>query len=161
MDIKEARIDDVVVIADLAKTIWEQHFTPIIGAEQVAYMLDTFQSVAAITAQLKEGYIYYLMYEGSKPIGYSAILYSEERSFLSKIYILVEARGKGYASKCMNFMEQTARAMHSKAIWLTCNKYNEQTLAQYFTLGFNVFDSVVKEIGNGYVMDDYYLEKIL
>jgi len=44
-------------------------------------------------------------------------------------------------------------------IWLTCNKNNSRTLSIYKKLGFSIIDSIVTDIGNGFVMDDYVLEK--
>ena len=35
--------EDVKTLAALADEIWHQHFTPIIGEQQVNYMLDWFQ----------------------------------------------------------------------------------------------------------------------
>ena len=54
--VKAGSNQDFSQIETLAREIWEEHYTPIIGAEQVAYMLDKFQSVAAMQKQIKEGY---------------------------------------------------------------------------------------------------------
>ena len=43
-------------ITDLATVIWQEHYTPIIGVGQVAYMLDNFQSVSAIESQIQQKY---------------------------------------------------------------------------------------------------------
>ena len=48
--------------AMLAHSIWNQHYTPIIGKEQVDYMLANFQSEQAIKEQMDEGYRYFLTY---------------------------------------------------------------------------------------------------
>ena len=50
--------DDIYTVATLAQEIWTQHFTPIIGASQVDYMLNKFQSTEAITAQIADGWEY-------------------------------------------------------------------------------------------------------
>ena len=48
---------DIQRTAETAREIWTQHFTPIIGAEQVEYMLEKFQSDRAIRNQIeREGY---------------------------------------------------------------------------------------------------------
>ncbi|NCB47474.1 GNAT family N-acetyltransferase, partial [bacterium] len=36
----KATFDDAAELAGLAETIWREHYTPIIGAEQVEYMLE-------------------------------------------------------------------------------------------------------------------------
>jgi hypothetical protein len=41
------------------------------------------------------------------------------------------------------------------------NKYNSQPIAVYEKLGFRVVAAVVQDIGGGFVMDDYRMEKTL
>ncbi len=60
------------LIAQLADTIWREHYTPIIGASQVAYMLSEFQSAKAIEKQVSQGVQYYLIFYASHPVGYLA-----------------------------------------------------------------------------------------
>ena len=45
---------DFEIVADLAKEIWTEHYTPIIGWQQVEYMLEKFQSATEIENQIKE-----------------------------------------------------------------------------------------------------------
>ena len=52
-EIRPAKSDsEIQDIAILAEEIWHQHFTPIIGKEQVDYMVDKFQSYPAIKRRL-------------------------------------------------------------------------------------------------------------
>ena len=72
--------------AKLAREIWTEHFTAIIGADQVEYMLDKFQSENAIADQIQnKGYVYYLIEESKQAIGYCAIVLEEDELFLSKL----------------------------------------------------------------------------
>ena len=48
--------------------------------------------------------------------------------------------------------------MDKKAIYLTCNKYNQNSLDIYKAKGFAEVDSVKTDIGNGFIMDDYILQ---
>ena len=41
------------------------------------------------------------------------------------------------------------------------NKNNKDAIEKYIHLGFKQIDFVVPDIGNGYVMDDYVMEKII
>jgi hypothetical protein len=43
-------------------------------------------------------------------------------------------------------------------LWLTVNKGNPSVRA-YERLGFKIVDAMVVDIGGGYVMDDYKMEK--
>ena len=60
---KAAEDSQVQAIADLAAVIWAEHFTPIIGEKQVAYMVDKFQSYPALTQQIQDGYEYYQFFD--------------------------------------------------------------------------------------------------
>ena len=47
-------------VAQLAKDIWEEYYPAIISQGQIAHMINTFQSPAAIESQITEGMQYYL-----------------------------------------------------------------------------------------------------
>jgi GNAT superfamily N-acetyltransferase len=142
----------------LAKTIWEKHYTPIIGEKQVTYMLDNFQSVVAIEQQIVEGYQYYLI-KDTEYLGYLGIVIEEGIIFLSKLYLLEEARGKGIGREAINYVETIARDNKITKIYLTCNKHNISSLQVYKRLGFACVRTEESNIGEGYIMDDYVLEK--
>ncbi len=71
--IREAVHDeDLRKVEALAAEIWTEHYTPIIGSRQVAYMLEKFQSFGAIKKQVPEGMRYYLMHWKGEAVGYMA-----------------------------------------------------------------------------------------
>lgn len=55
----------------------------------------------------------------------------------------------------------TRRAQKQQALrlQLVCNKRNTGSLAAYARLGFSVTGECVTQIGDGYVMDDYQMQK--
>ncbi|MFV0400575.1 MAG: GNAT family N-acetyltransferase [Oscillospiraceae bacterium] len=153
--------EEISLAAALAAEIWTEHYTPLIGSEQVAYMVEKFQSIAAITAALKEGYLYYTASWEGQPAGYIGIRQEEDGVFLSKYYVKDSFRGKGVGSALMAFVEEfcTEKGLHK--VWLTCNKGNSDSLAVYGHLGFVKASSQTVDIGGGYVMDDYVMEKTI
>ena len=46
-------------VANMAYKIWNEYYTPLIGKEQVDYMLSRFQNAKAIDKQIQEGYHYF------------------------------------------------------------------------------------------------------
>ena len=42
--------------------------------------------------------------------------------------------------------------------YLTVNKNNTKAISVYKSFGFDITDTVVTDIGGGYVMDDYIME---
>lgn len=145
-------------VAALADEIWHEHFTPIIGEEQVEYMLDKFQSAPAIAAQLSDGYEYFLFLSDGTPAGYTGVHAEDGQLFLSKLYIRADHRGQHISTQAVEFLKDLCRKRGLSRIWLTCNKYNSHTLDVYRHLGFVTFDTREADIGGGFIMDDYLLE---
>ena len=154
--------EEIKETAGLAREIWTEHYISIIGAEQVAYMLDKFQSEDAIAEQIKnQGYVYYLINENNKAAGYFAIIQEDDALFLSKVYVIKNLRCKGIARKVIDFIKNLAFEKNLKKITLTVNKNNTGSMSAYEKLGFVNIGSIVQDIGGGFVMDDYKMELIL
>ena len=153
--------DQIEIIDDMACDIWNEYFTPIIGKAQVDYMLDKFQSKKAITKQMEKGFEYYLIKVDEECFGYLCVLPEEEKLFLSKIYIISTERGKGYGRQAIEFLEKVAIEKGSRSISLTVNKNNLGAIEMYKKLGFENKGGVVQDIGNGFIMDDYKMKKVL
>lgn len=153
--------DQIAEVAALAREIWTGHYTPIIGSAQVEYMLDRFQSPAAIAGQIRTGCRYFLIKDGPRSVGYLAVQPKGDELFLSKIYVLAAMRRKGFGKKAVGFAESLARENGFRKITLTVNKFNNGTIRVYEKIGFKNLGSVIQDIGNGFVMDDYKMEKIV
>lgn len=150
----------VATVAALAAKIWREHYPAIIGAGQVEYMIERFQSAAAMEAQIREqGYRYFLVEDGDGPAGYLAAAVRGEELFLSKFYLTAACRGRGYARPMMGFVEDLARAAGCRALTLTVNKRNAVAIRAYERLGFVIEKEIVIDIGGGYVMDDYAMAR--
>lgn len=161
IDIKTADTADAPLIAALAKEIWTQHYVSIITVEQINFMLKNYQSAEAIIKDIKNGMIYDVAYSDGEPCGYSATSSDETGLFLSKLYVRQSCRGQGIAKALMTRINERAKNAQAPRIWLKCNKYNKDSLAAYERLGFTVAYPCITEIGGGFVMDDYALEKMV
>jgi RimJ/RimL family protein N-acetyltransferase len=151
----------IEIVVNLAYEIWNEYFIPIIGKAQVDYMLEKFQSRKAISEQIKNGFLYYLIRSSNDFIGYIGIHPKQDELFLSKIYIRSSERGKGYGRKAIQFFEKLAQEKGLRKITLTVNKSNTNTIKAYEKFGFRNLGSVVQDIGNGFIMDDYGMEKAI
>lgn len=149
-------------MAELAARIWRNHYTPIIGEAQVEYMLDKFQSAEAIGKQIDDGYDYRLIVDAEgKDVGYFGVVPRKNELFLSKLYILCGNRGKGYGRRAVEEVSKLAKKLKLPKITLTVNKNNADSIKAYEKFGFKIKDSVVNDIGSGFVMDDYVMEKTI
>ncbi|WP_236778441.1 GNAT family N-acetyltransferase [Pseudalgibacter alginicilyticus] len=162
IEIKAASsILDYIQIEALANTIWYEHYRPIIGENQVNYMLEKFQSVSAIKEQIDNGFEYFIVIFDKKPVGYMAVKQEPEFLFLSKIYILNNHRGKNLGRKMLCFIEENAKNKNLKNIRLTVNINNTNSIKAYEKWGFQKSGTLVTDIGNGFVMDDFEMIKTL
>ena len=152
--------EDIKTTANLAYKIWTKHYVPIIGQDQVNYMLENLQSEKAISEQLKSGYLYYLIYQEDVPVGYLGLRpnYPNGKLMISKIYIDSTARGLGYGYKLLDFVKQLCLERKIERIWLTVNRHNIDSINWYKKKGFVVDGEKQIDIGNGFIMDDYILE---
>lgn len=149
-------------LAGIANQVWHEHFISILSMDQIDYMVDKFQSVPAITDQIEnQSYQYFLLDINGVCIGYTGIKPDGDKLFLSKLYLLKEYRGKGYASQAFEFLEGLCLGMGWNTIWLTVNRFNDNTIKVYEKKGFETIRTQVADIGNGFVMDDYIMEKRL
>ena len=139
-------------IENLAYKIWQEHYTPIIGKDQVHYMLHKFQSVEAMSEQIKNGFLYFMCEHENLPVGYMSVSAYDDTLFLSKFYILKTERRKGYGRKMIAYLESVTKEKNLNKISLTVNKYNTQSIKMYEQVGFVICNTVVKDIGKGFVM---------
>ena len=152
----------IQVVANLASKIWNEHYVPIIGVEQVDYMLKTFQSIVAIERQINsENQEYYLIYHKGEPSGYIAVKYDGLELFLSKFYLLKEKRGSGLGKEGLKFIIRRAKELGASAINLTVNKNNINSIKAYEQMGFKNTGAIVADIGSGFVMDDYMMKLMI
>lgn len=145
------------IIESLASSIWTEHYTPIIGAAQVEYMLKNFQSSGAIEKSVGEGSEYFFIKSGGKAIGYFAYAQKADSLFISKLYLLKEHRGSGGGRFCFEEAKKTAKERKLSKIWLTVNCNNSSSIEAYKKLGFIFTEKKRQDIGGGFFMDDYIL----
>ncbi len=155
--------EDIEEVVRLAREIWQEHYLPIIGQAQVDYMLEKFQSRDAIARQIVQKYEYYLVLDKGQSTGYVGLVPhpGESKLLLSKIYIQKELRGRGIGKEALDFVEDICRQRDITTIWLTVNKNNAGSIAWYQRMGFTSIGPTVQDIGKGFVMDDFIMEKII
>jgi ribosomal protein S18 acetylase RimI-like enzyme len=151
--------NQIAVIESLAREIWTEYYVPIIGKKQVDYMLDRYQSKQAVTGQIASGVLYFLIEEGRIFVGYIAVQPRGDEVFLSKIYLQSFFRSRGYGKKAVQFVEKLTRERGLRKIVLTVNKNNTGAIRAYEKIGFKNAGPLVQDIGGGFVMDDYAMEK--
>lgn len=165
MKLIKATEKDIPLIQDLAKRSWENAYAEILSQEQMHYMLTTMYSEAQLLEHLQHpNYHYYLVFDEVLNsfdgfLGYENH-YEENTTKLHRIYLVPESKGKGLGKKTLGFLNEKVKESGDLRIILNVNKYNSAQQF-YISQGYKVYDDGVFDIGNGFVMDDYLMEKIV
>jgi ribosomal protein S18 acetylase RimI-like enzyme len=155
---------DFAPLASLAEAIWRAHYGPLIGLAQVEYMLKGRYTPEKLRAYLgaSDRWLRLLKLEG-QTIGYCsyALTPTPGELKLEQLYLLETFKGRGLGGLMMRHVEAEARARGCGTLMLTVNKGNAGSIAVYQKSGFTVREEAVFDIGGGFVMDDYVMEKRL
>ena len=150
---------EINLLAELAYDIWHEYWVNLLSSEQIDYMLEKFQSESVIKDQIDyENYTYYFIKFDGQNIGYFGISCKKDYLFLSKIYIKKDFRYNGIGTRAFDEIKKIASKNKYNKIRLTVNKYNKNSINAYIKWGFRIIESVVTDIGKGFVMDDYIME---
>jgi ribosomal protein S18 acetylase RimI-like enzyme len=158
---KVTSVSDIEAVSQLAEKIWRDHYMPIIGAAQVEYMLANFQSPLAISKQLAAGYHYYLLLTNQQPLAYFAWMTASDGNSLqlSKLYVDKSFQRQGIGSQIINLSVDYCQSNNLQSLWLTVNRHNHSAINFYLRNDFENVAALVKDIGGGFVMDDFKMEK--
>ncbi len=179
--------EDINYLARLAYNIWNEYWPDRIGQAQTDYMLEKFHSVDAMKRDMAENdYEYWFICETDddnetgtpnaadngapmplpasvcgRLLGYTGGHVEPEtnRYFISKVYLLAAERGHGFASQTIAFYDDLCRSRGLDAMYLTVNKDNDLGIRAYEGKGFVTIDATETDIGEGFIMDDYIMEK--
>ncbi len=146
----------------IANEVWPIAYGAILSPEQLKYMMEMMYSVASLQKQAQEHKNQFILaIKNEIPVGFAAfeIDYGQtSKTKIHKIYILSNQQGNGIGRNLMDYITQQAIQNKQEALLLNVNKFNS---AQYFykKLGFVISYEEIIDIGNGYVMDDFVMEK--
>jgi len=155
---------DLPVVARLAAAIWPACYGNILPRGQIDYMLARMYSLNAMCREIRsQGIRYDLLLVYGGPSGFVSYGPTEKPGVtkLHKIYLLSELHGRGLGSLLLHHVEREIRAGAGRRLILSVNKQNVRAIAAYKRNGFAVAESVVTDIGGGFVMDDFIMAKDL
>ncbi len=160
LSISKATATDIPVIRDLAMQVWPQTYTPILGEEQVAYMLGLFYAPDALRKQIEApGHTFLICCDDGLPVafaGYEAV--DDNVVKLHKIYIAQSQQGKGIGKFLLAAIVDDIKKKGAIALRLNVNRYNYNAKAFYEKSGFVHVNDEDIDIGNGYYMNDHVLQ---
>jgi diamine N-acetyltransferase len=155
---------DFKTVAHLGETIWRSHYARLISAPQIDYMLAGRYTPDKLREYLNAGDRWMeLLKLAGKPVGYCSYARTPtpREMKLEQLYLLQECRGKGLGGLMLRHVESRALRHGLSVLMLQVNKRNADSIAFYRKAGFTIREEAIFDIGNGFFMDDYVMEKTL
>jgi ribosomal protein S18 acetylase RimI-like enzyme len=156
--------EEIDALLALAREIWRAHYPEIIGEAQTEYMLAQRYSPEVVRAELACGEVWWdTLSEDGEMVAFASSFAADEPGAikLDKLYVHPKRQRKGYGAALMEHTCERAKRLGMSKVLLTVNKHNANAIAAYRKSGFEIAGAVVKDIGGGFVMDDYVMERLL
>ncbi|MBO9469987.1 GNAT family N-acetyltransferase [Endozoicomonas sp. G2_2] len=156
------RTEDHERLAALARRIWHEHYPGIITVGQIEYMLAHGYDLDTLAAEQAAGTRFVLACREQNALAFAAVspdAQDGDTAWLDKLYVLDTARGQGIARRLIEWALETAADLNATTLRLRVNRTNDSAVAVYRRFGFEVEKTHVKPIGNGFVMDDYIMQR--
>jgi GNAT superfamily N-acetyltransferase len=163
MEIRRIQKNELQLVRDLAHKIWPATYSHIISQEQINYMLNWMYSLETLQNNNENNHAFFAVFDAAEPLGFTDLeLNNPEENWmkLQKIYVLPEKQKLGVGLALMDCAFLFAKDNDIKHITLQVNR-NNKAVSFYEKLGFIVSDEQDFEIGNGYFMNDFVMQKDL
>lgn len=164
MTIRAATPDDIAAIRTIAHAAWPVAYGAILSPAQLAYMLERMYSAAALTEQMTgKGHAFLLAEEHGTAFGFASFsVHHEGRPLtrLHKLYLLPRHKGTGAGKALLEHVARAGRAAGNDTLQLNVNRHNP-SVGFYQRQGFTIVREEVLDIGSGYVMDDFVMERTI
>ncbi len=161
--IRFAEPEDMNTVGYLAQQIWPETYKEILTPEQLSFMLNLFYSPASLQQQVSKLKHTFLIAElDEEPVAFASYAPTETpgKYKLHKIYVHGKTQGKGIGKALVDFIAEQLTEYEAQALLLNVNRHNKAR-SFYEKLGFVVIGEEDIDIGNGYFMNDYIMEKKL
>ncbi len=160
--IRQILPEDATAVSQMAASIWRAHYVPdIVTAEQIEYMLPRVASADIFKAAIaNKNQRLWLAELNGQLAGYICIAPRENSDawFIDKLYVDMNLQRSGIGLALLTHAIDTLRP---SALWLRVNRKNYKAINFYFKHGFSIDRVDVLDIGNGFVMDDFIMKKVL
>jgi ribosomal protein S18 acetylase RimI-like enzyme len=161
LSVRKASPEDIPLIRDLTYKVWPQTYATILTNEQINYMLEFLYSESSLKKQMKDHHRFLIVYDEIIPAGFASYSEIDHGIFkLHKIYVLPDQQGKGTGRFLLDYIIKDILRQGAKTLQLNVNRHNKAKNF-YEKLGFTLIKEEDVDIGNGYFMNDYIMEKKL
>jgi diamine N-acetyltransferase len=158
--IRLANTDDLATVERLAREIWPVTYGDILSTEQLDYMLDFIYNNAVLRNQmLNQQHTFLMVEQDGEPVAFAVYSTVEPGiSKLHKIYVHQKTQGQGIGKQLIEHIIDQLRSQNIHTLRLNVNRQNKARFF-YEKLGFKVMKEEDIDIGKGYFMVDYVMER--
>ena len=148
----------------IAHETWPSTFGEILSPNQISYMLEWMYSIDSLKQQITEkGHVFLLAKDESGFLGYASYELHYQglhKTKIHKIYLLPASQGKGVGAALIAQIGARATQHNDLSLLLNVNRYNK-AVGFYEKVGFQIVGSEDIDIGDGFLMQDFIMEKPL
>jgi len=163
IEIIEATSQDLPLIRKLAEQTFHVTYLPLQPKEKVDYLFGLMYSPTSLSEQMKNGQRFILAKDETGYQGYASYEINCKKNGLTKIhkiYVLPTAQGKGVGKILINAIAELAHQNNNQV--LSLNVYRKNPAIDFYEkLGFKKVDEFDIDVGNGFTMNDFVMEKII
>jgi len=169
LTIREATVDDAVLIADISHETFYETFAPSNTKENIEKFLNyQFTKGKLITEVGMPDNTFFLAYNGKEVAGYvklrdasvPAPLRNKKALEIARIYSVSSLIGKGVGRLLMETSIQYARQLQKELVWLGVWEKNYRAIEFYTKWGFETFGETDFLLGND-IQRDFLMLKYL
>ena len=158
---KPIKDDDLSDLAALSRGIWTDSFSEFLPPEQVEYMKAQYHTEDSLRDLMKrKGQRYYYIISGTAIAGYF-VLSPHGDSLAIAIFITREFRGKGLGKQALKRIYKMCKEEGYRKVLVAVNKNNAPAVKAFTRSGLKIVGTRVTDVGGGFVMSDYLMEKKL
>lgn len=151
-------------INHIAHETWPSTFGEILSPKQISYMLEWMYSIDSLKQQITEkGHVFLLAKDETGFLGYASYELHYQglhKTKIHKIYLLPASQGKGVGAALIAQIGARATQQNDLSLLLNVNRYNK-AVGFYEKVGFQIVGSEDIDIGDGFLMQDFIMEKPL
>jgi GNAT superfamily N-acetyltransferase len=150
-------------IQQIATITWYPTYGHILTQAQTDFMLEWMYSLDSIKEQVEiKGNKFLIVELDDRIVGFAAyeLNYQDIKTRIHKLYVLPELHGKGIGLKLIEYISELTTSNSHNILNLNVNRFNK-AVGFYNKIGFQIVGEEDIDIGRGYLMEDYIMEKVL
>jgi GNAT superfamily N-acetyltransferase len=150
---------EIDAVCALARMVWQATYPALISQTQIDAMLADRYASERILSQLNDpNHAWWVARQNHTLAGFAHAVLDGTTCKLDKLYVDPHRQRHGVGATLLQAVRDWARQRQARRLWLQVNRGNTQAIAAYRKYGFQIVESRIFDIGDGFVMDDHVME---